>query len=167
MEIWILTLLALRPKFGSMAQMYEKRAEREALNMTDDAYTVFERLSLTNDVKRRVVNASVLCERAVCALGDDVRYLEQYLTRSAADIAESEGCSRIKIYRLLKRLLCAAAKKLYALGYDEDKMRRDYNDVPLFAKTYARIKRAKSKERKMPPSKISFVTAPNAAVASV
>ena len=148
MEIWILTLLALRPKFGSMAQMYEKRAEREALNMTDDAYTVFERLSLTNDVKRRVVNASVLCERAVCALGDDVR-------------------SRIKIYRLLKRLLCAAAKKLYALGYDEEKMRRDYNDVPLFAKTYARIKRAKSKERKMPPSKLSFVTAPNAAVASV
>ncbi len=147
MEIWILTLLALRPKFGSMARMYEKRAETESLNMTDDVYAVVQRMNEINDLKRRAVNAKVLCDRISCKMGEDERYLTSYLTRSAAEIAESEGCSRVKVHRILKRLLRSAAKTLSGLGYDGEKMRREYADIPLFARTYARLKRAKTRER--------------------
>lgn len=147
MEIWILTLLALRPKYVDIAQMYEKRAEDEALNLCAEVMQVYEKVGALNDIKRRAVNAKVLCDRAARALGEELYLVEKYLTSSASQMADEAGCTRLKIHRALKKAMARAAKTLYKLGFDENAMKRDYADIPIFARTYARLKRLKTKER--------------------
>lgn len=148
MEFWILTVFAMESKLGYIADKYTKRAEDAALHPVGDTFAAIERVAEINDMKRRIVNMKVICDKIKEVLKeDDLELLTAYASSSAAEIAGRENISRAKVYRRIARAMRQAVRALSRLGYDKAKMDGDYLSLQLPFRIYSQIKRLKRKER--------------------
>lgn len=146
MDIWILTALFLRPKLAYAAKVFEQRAMDEALDLKGDALEVCEKVMELNDVRRRLINLKVICDRIEEAMSkEEYLLLKEYVTQGTGAIALKAGCTRMRVYRAVKRALYKAVQKLNALGFDSQRMNDDYLSVPLCRQAYKKIVRLKSR----------------------
>lgn len=146
MEIWLLTIFFLRAHLATAARLIEERAEREALNLREDAVRVCERVMSLNDLKRRLINLRVLYDKLKEGLpAEEFNILRAYAFKGTCGLGQSMGINRMKVLRLVKRAELKGTHLLAALGFDEGRMERDYGAVPLCRGVREKIRRAKLK----------------------
>ena len=139
MKYWILTILFLGGKLERAADRLDEQMATVALDPFGDTVRQCEKLSVLCDVKRRLVNLHVLSHRLRCDLtDDDVALLRRCMRgESYGEIAAAMKISKATAYRHVKRVIDRCTDVLLALGFDADRMERDYADIRLVAKTRA------------------------------
>lgn len=148
MELWILTVFALKSKLNAAAASLTERAQAWAQNWEEDVFATCNKIIEINDEKRRIVNLKVLCEAAEKALGETERnVLTMYVKKSVAEIADRLSMSASAVYRTLMRAFSKAEKAFAKLKFDEAAFERDYRPLTLCALTYAKIKRDKVRRK--------------------
>lgn len=139
MKYWILTVLYLGGKLERAADRLDEQMSTVALNAFGDTLQQYEKLSDLCDVKRRLVNLQVLSHRLRSNMtADDIELMRRCMRgESYGEIAAALKISKATAYRHVKRVIDDCTDALQALGFDFDRMERDYADIWLVVRTRA------------------------------
>lgn len=144
MKIWALTILCLQNKLELLCEAIERRTDDIAMDTVSDTMTVYTRLLEQNDIKRRVVNLRVLGNRMASRLSDDELHLVKTFLggKPLCEIAEDTGVSHSTACRRMRTAMYKCTRVMNLLGFDESKLKKQYSELPLVKKTYAKLSRA-------------------------
>lgn len=156
MRTWIMTILRMKNVAERAEAVLDRRIDRIALDVTGDTYEKAQSICAAIDCKRRLCNMTVLAHRLECALAPrEMCYLKACaFGRSITDMAAEDGVSRATAFRRLKVAIKRAEKVLDGLGFDCERMERDYMSIPVCRRVY-RYCAARFKEREpvfVPPT---------------
>ncbi|MCL2847571.1 MAG: hypothetical protein FWE13_02315 [Firmicutes bacterium] len=139
MKHWISTIFYLNNKLNKLLDALSQELESYAVNLTIDTFRVFDLIMKIEDKKRRICNFKVLGDLIKSKLNiSQKEIVNRYIVKgdSFEQIAYGSGVSKSTTNRRFKEAINIAIATAISLGYNEDKLTKEYCDIMLITKIF-------------------------------